>query len=259
LLIADVQPFLWQTSEGSSRLDSATFRVQRRQVRGIGGSVVYTLAKSRDNAPSIGGGSGTGVVAQNEQDLSAEWGLSNFDQRQRLTANLQLDLPFGPNRKWLAGGGAWAAMLENWRLTATFSANSGSPLTPRVQGASRDVAQGINGALRADYSGAAISVADPTVDQFFNTSAFSLPLSGAFGTSPRNIIVGPGSRQLDGQLSRDVRLGGARAVSIQFRVTNLLNAVNYQAVDTFVSSPTFGEVLSVRPMRSAQLNLRFRF
>jgi hypothetical protein len=150
-------------------------------------------------------------------------------------------------------------MLENWRLTATFSANSGTPLTPRVQGASRDVAQGLNGALRGDYDGADVAVADPTVDQFFNTSAFSLPLSGAFGTSPRNIITGPGSRQLDGQLSRDVRLGGTRVVSVQLRATNLLNAVNYQAVDTFVSSPTFGEVLSVRPMRSAQLNLRFRF
>jgi hypothetical protein len=35
--------------------------------------------------------------------------------------------------------------------------------------------------------------------------------------------------------------------------------VNYTNVDTYVNSPTFGQVLSVRPMRSAQLNLRFRF
>ena len=31
------------------------------------------------------------------------------------------------------------------------------------------------------------------------------------------------------------------------------------SVDTHVNSPTFGQVLNVRPMRSAQLNLRFRF
>ena len=35
--------------------------------------------------------------------------------------------------------------------------------------------------------------------------------------------------------------------------------VNYAAIDTRVNSPTFGQVLSVRPMRSVQLNLRFRF
>ena len=41
--------------------------------------------------------------------------------------------------------------------------------------------------------------------------------------------------------------------------SNLLNAVNYAAIDTVVNSPTFGQVLSVRAMRSAQLNFRFRF
>ena len=61
------------------------------------------------------------------------------------------------------------------------------------------------------------------------------------------------------QVTRDVRLGGTRAVSIQVRANNLLNMVNYASVDTCVNSPTFGQVLSVRPMRSAQLNLRFRF
>ena len=32
--------------------------------------------------------------------------------------------------------------------------------------------------------------------------------------------------------------------------------VNYTAIDTIVNSPTFGQVLSVRPMRSMQANLR---
>ena len=58
---------------------------------------------------------------------------------------------------------------------------------------------------------------------------------------------------------RAAYLGGNRAVTIQVRATNLLNLVNYTAIDTFVNSPTFGQVTSVRPMRSAQLNLRFRF
>jgi hypothetical protein len=46
---------------------------------------------------------------------------------------------------------------------------------------------------------------------------------------------------------------------MQLNATNLLNTVNYAAVDTVVNSPTFGQVLSVRGMRSMQLNLRFRF
>jgi len=144
-------------------------------------------------------------------------------------------------------------------VTATLLLDAGTPLTARVQGATRDVAQGLNGALRADYNGSDITLANPTADQYFNTGAFSLPSTGAFGNSPRNIIIGPGSKQLNAQLSRDVRLGGTRALSIQLRLNNLLNNVNFAAVDTNVNSPTFGDVLSVRPMRSAQLNLRFRF
>lgn len=259
LLIDGVQPFLWQAAEGSSVLNSATFRLQRRQARGLGGTLTYTLARSRDNAPSIGGGGGSAVVAQNEQDLDAEWGRSNFDRRHRLQANVQVDLPFGPNRRWLNGGGPWAAVFENWRVTTTFLSESGTPLTPRVQGAGRDVSQGLNGALRADYTGGPVTLAAPTIDRFFDTSVFSVPAAGLFGSSPRNVIVGPGTRQLDAQVSRDVALGGTRAVTIQVRASNLLNTANWAAVDTFVSSPTFGQVLSVRPMRSAQVNLRFRF
>jgi hypothetical protein len=257
--IEGVQPFVWQSSEGSSVLDSATFRLQRPAVRGIGGQISYTIARSRDNAPSIGGGGGTAVVAQNDQDLEAEWGLSNFDRRHRVTANVNVQLPFGENRAWLSNGGPWAALLENWRLTASFTAESGTPLTARVQAGARDAAQGTNGARRADYVGGPVGLADPTTDEFFNTSVFATPAGGAFGTSPRNIIVGPGSRQLDAQLARDVRLGGTRALTIQLRATNVLNLVNYLAVDTAVNSPTFGPVLSVRPRRSVRLNLRFRF
>ncbi len=258
LRIGGVQPFLWQTSEGSSVLDSASFRLQRRQVRGLGGQISYTLARSRDNAPSIGGG-GSSVVAQNDQDLESEWGLSNFDRRHRLSANLTLELPFGENRRWLSNGGVWAAALASWRVTANFTAESGTPLTARVQAGARDAAQGVNGALRADYAGGVVGLDDPTIDEFFDTSVFAVPEDGTFGTSPRNIILGPGSRQLNAQLSRDVRLGGTRALTVQLRANNVLNLVNYAAVDTSVNSPTFGQVLSVRPRRSAQLNLRFRF
>jgi hypothetical protein len=261
LRIEGVQPFLWETAEGSSVLHSGTFRLQRRQVRGLGGGVTYTLARSRDNAPSIGGG-GVGsasIVAQNDQDLGAEWALSSFDRRHRINGNINYDLPFGPNRRWLNGGGRLAAIVESWRVTATLLLDSGTPLTARVQNATRDVAQGINGALRADYNGGPIAAGHPTIDQFFNTGAFSIPAAGAFGTSPRNVIIGPGSRQVNAQISRDVRLGSTRALTIQMRINNLLNNVNFAAVDTNVNSPTFGDVLSVRSMRSAQLNLRFRF
>jgi trimeric autotransporter adhesin len=257
LRIEGVQPFLWQSAEGSSVLNAATFRVQRRMVKGIGGTLNYTLAKSRDDASNIGGGQT--VVAQDDQNLEAEWGLSSFDRRHQLSGDLSFELPFGPNKKWLHDGGTAAAIFGRWRGSMNFTWQSGTPLTPRVQSAASDVARGTNGTLRADYDGGPIQIAGPTIDRFFNTAAFSVPEPGAFGSATRNMIVGPGSRLLNGQVSRDIQFQRNRAITIQFNANNILNFVNYTRVDTVVNSPTFGQVLGVSGMRTMQLNLRFRY
>ena len=73
------------------------------------------------------------------------------------------------------------------------------------------------------------------------------------------MIVGPGGHQLNGTLVRDIRLSGNRAVTLQINATNLLNTVQWASIDTNINSPTFGQVLSVRPMRAATMTLRFRF
>ena len=255
--IEGVQPFTWQSSEGSSSLHAGTFRVRRRPVKGLGFGATYTLARSRDNASTIGGG--TTVVAQDDRDLEAEWGLSSFDRRHQLSGDLTFELPFGPNRPWLNNGGFWAALLRDWRGSSTFTWQSGTPLTPRVTGAVTDVATGTNGSLRANYDGEPVQISDPSIDLFFNTAAFSIPAAGTYGTASRNMIIGPGSRQLNAQMSRDLRLKSTRVLTFQVNASNLLNMVNYQAIDTVVNSPTFGQVLSVRPMRSVTANVRFRF
>jgi hypothetical protein len=235
--------------------------LRKNESRGFGYNVDYTFARSRDNSPSIGGGGGggTGNVAQDDQNIDAEWARSSFEQRHRLTLSGNYRFPFGPNERWLRDGGLWAGIAGGWRVSANFSANSGRPQTVTVSGASRDIASGINGALRADYNGQSVAIADPTIDQWFNTAAFSVPEAGEFGSSPRNIIVGPGSKNLNMSVNRQVRLGGNRNLQIQIQVNNILNLANYSGVDTNVNSPTFGQIRSISGQRRATLNLRFGF
>jgi hypothetical protein len=260
LRIEGVQPFTWTSSEGRSVLDSITLQLRKNESRGFGYNVDYTFAKSRDNSPSIGGGGGgTGNVAQDDQNIDAEWARSSFEQRHRLTLSGNYRFPFGPNERWLRNGGLWAGIAAGWRVSANFSANSGRPQTVTVSGASRDIASGINGALRADYNGQSLAVADPTIDQWFNTAAFSVPDAGEFGSSPRNIIIGPGSKNLNMSFTRQVQLGGNRNLQIQTQVNNILNLANYSGVDTNVNSPTFGQIRSISGQRRATLNLRFGF
>jgi len=144
-------------------------------------------------------------------------------------------------------------------MSGAFTAQSGTPFTARLVGATSDVARGTNGTLRADYTGAPISIDEPTLLRFFNTSAFAVPVTGAFGSAARNTIVGPASQQVDASLTRDVRLSNTQVISIQLQATNLFNSVRFGAVDSVVNSPTFGQVVTIRPMRTVQLGVRFRF
>jgi hypothetical protein len=99
LRIEGVQPFTWTTSEGSSVLDSASVNLRKNESGGLGYQVEYAFARSRDNSPSIGGaGGGTGNIAQDDQNIDAEWARSSFEQRHRLTLSANYRFPFGPSR-----------------------------------------------------------------------------------------------------------------------------------------------------------------
>ena len=62
--------------------------------------------------------------------------------------------------------------------------------------------------------------------------------ANATTSASRNLIIGPGSKLLNAQISRDLRLGGNRVITAQLNGNNLLNMVNYAGIDTVVNSPT---------------------
>ena len=126
LRIPGVQPFLWQTSEGVSMLHAATFRAPRRPVKGIGGGVhLHARQVARQRVVYR---RRRHDVAQDDQNLAAEWGLSSFDRRHQFSANVNIELPFGPNRRWLTTAASGRRSFGDWRVTTTFTWQSGTPL-----------------------------------------------------------------------------------------------------------------------------------
>ena len=186
-----MQPFIWESSGGHSILNLANVQFTRRLAHGVGGFGFVHVRKSMDNASSLGAG-GT-VVAQNRQ-------ISTPNGRRRTSIGaissgelLAVELPFGPNRRWLKNGGLLADVLGGWTATVNVTAQSGTPFTARVCGAATDLRPGTNGSLRADYTGAADSAAgNPTVDDVLQRGGVRRSGAGLFGDSARNMIVGPG-------------------------------------------------------------------
>ncbi|MGI9101995.1 MAG: TonB-dependent receptor domain-containing protein [Terriglobales bacterium] len=257
VLITGAQPFLWESSVGDSILHSGTVRLRKRMSSGLSLGGSYTFSKSIDNASSIGGGAG--VVAQNDQDLAAERGLSSFDQRHRLTADYVYEFPLGTNKRWLGAGGTLAHIFGDWQWSGNFSLASGFPFTARVLGAFFDVASGVNGTLRANMTGQPIALADPSVAEWFNTAAFTPPPPGQFGDAGRNTIIGPRTWAVNMALAKTINLGETKNLELRWQANNVFNTPQFTGLDTVVNSRTFGQVITAGAMRRMTLLARFRF
>jgi trimeric autotransporter adhesin len=255
--ISGVAPFIWESSGANSTMHAVSVRLRKRLAQGVSLGGTYTYGKSMDDASSLGGGGG--VVAQNDKDLAAEWSRSSFDVRHRFSGDFSLELPFGTGRRWLTKDGWTNYVAGGWMVNGTISVASGQPFTPLVTGAVTDVANGVNGTLRANYDGSAIAIANPTTLRFFNTGAFSIPATGAYGNAGRNIITGPGPFAFNMGMMKNFPVRGTRGVSLRVQASNVLNTPVWGSIGTTVNSPTFGQVTSIRSMRSVQLVVRMNF
>ena len=255
--IPNVQPFLFQDSQASSIAHAGTVRLRKRLQGGISVGGAYTWSKSIDNASTIGGG--TTVPAQNAFDLAAERGLSYFDQRNRFTGDYLVDLPFGQDRRWLTQSGVLRDVLGDWQWNGDWTIASGYPFSPRILGNIENVSGGVNGTLRAQATGLPAAISDPSVSRWFNTAAFTLPPTGAYGDARRNSIEGPGSLLFDMALTKLVPLKENRTLELRAAASNVFNRPQFTAIDTIVNSPSYGRVTQVGPMRTILLTARFRF
>jgi hypothetical protein len=264
LLVAGNQPFTYESSEGNSVLHAATARVRKRMAKGIGLSAQYVYSKSIDDASSIGGGGS--VVAQNPFDISADRGLSSFDQRHKFTGNWIYDLPIGENRRF-SPKGAGSHIFGGWQWSGDFTVASGLFFTPRVLGGGVDISRGVSGSLRANtVAGQSIALSDPTTLEWFNKAAFCAsgptcvnPGGSSFGDAGRNIIEGPGQVTLDMSLNKTIQIKEFRALDLRISANNVFNNVHFTSISTVVNSLTFGEVTGAGSMRRVSMQARFRF
>ncbi len=254
--IIGVQPFYYESSVGDSTANAGTLRVRKRLTHGVSLGGSFTWSKSLDNASTIGAGSsivsangkitGITVVAQNAFDLSAERGLSSFNQEFRFTGDYLWELPFGKGRRWLASSGFAQDVLGGWQWSGDWTIASGLPFTPRVIGSFSNVNSGVNGTLRADVTGQPVTIPNPSISQWFNTGAFVIPPAGQYGDARRNSIIGPGEVLFDMAVTKVIPLRENRMLELRLSSTNVFNHPIYSSIDTVLNSPTFGRVISVQ-------------
>jgi hypothetical protein len=97
------------------------------------------------------------------------------------------------------------------------------------------------------------------VQKFFDTSVFSLPALGTFGSSSRNFLFGPGLENVDAGLFKRFAITERKQFELRWEVFNSLNRPNFLSPVAAFTNPLFGKLTSARDPRIMQVALKFYF
>ncbi len=261
----------WDTAIVNNWYHSFNLRVERRFSQGLTFLANYTISKNVDS-----GGSGNSLFDQqgdtralDAYNVKLERGISPTDIPQKFVVSGLYDLPFGPGRRYLNGGGLAGHIFGGWQVNGILVLRSGFPSDLRV--ARRPPV--FNTANRPNrVLGQPLRVPNPGFDQYFNPKAFEVPptvpnFRGApiqtFGNAGRSILRGPGSRNLDLSVFKNIRT--SEKTSLQFRAEafNISNTPTFQlpgarTAALTVGDPAFGKLTGSQTVgRQIQFGLKF--
>jgi hypothetical protein len=235
-------------------------KLERRFSRGLYLLGSWTWSKSIDDQSN---GTDTAIASgqypQIQTNPGLDRGLSSFDRAQVFVANAVWEIPFGRGAR---GSGALAVvngLLERWQLSGIFTAETGTPFS--VLMACADVnAEGNNCRPNRIASGE-LPAGQQSIGEWFNTAAFAIPSTPAYGNAGRDILRGPGTVNLDFSLSKSIPWGSLERRRLQIRAEffNGLNHTNFGLPQNSIDSPAFGTITTAAPAREVQIGARLEF
>jgi hypothetical protein len=181
---------------GLAHYNSLQIKAETKSARhGIYALIGYTYSRAYDTGFSDGLGSIIGATyfpLPNWQSL--DWGLSQINLNQSLTASVIYELPFGKGRKWGSNfRGAANAIAGGWELTVIEKATSGFPVfvVDSNNGSGAGLLNtNVQSLIRPNQICNPV-LSHPTLSEWFNPACFAQPASGQLGSANRTPLSGP--------------------------------------------------------------------
>ena len=224
---------LMVTNIGDTAYDALQARLDRRFANGFQIGVGYTLSKSTgmagapdsDNTPSI----------QIPEYWHLNKALSPFDRTHNLQITNLTELPFGPGRRWLNGGGVLAAIVGGWQVNNILSFTSGTPFNVTASGTTLNAP---GNTQRADQVKQDVQILGGVGrgNSYFDPFAFAPVTEARFGTAPFGAVRGPGYANWDFGLFRQIDLHGTTNLQLRFEAFNATNTPHFNNPGGNVSS-----------------------
>jgi hypothetical protein len=265
-------------SEGTSSYNSLQASFQRSYHDGLTVSANYTYSHAIDDATDLSLEGQEGFGNADPFDLKRfETGSSDLDLRHRFVATATYELPFGKSFT-----GAKKIGLAGWQVNGILVWNSGTPfsITDNFTGFANSVFNGIGGGTTRPNQIANPGLPNPSNAEFFNNTAFEVPVLGTIGDTGRNTLYGPSFRYFTFSVFKDFPI--TEKVKLQFRteIFNLTNTPSFfipnnqndhattnqvptaDQIAAGTVSPAFGQVVVTNPNytpREIQFALKLLF
>ncbi len=268
----------------SDKYGAFIMEFDRRFARGLTFNNAFTLTWNKTNAlgavPSssipVGGQGDNGDNVLNVYNIAAETGNAFYDPRKKFLSTLVYELPFGRGKHFMGSTSrAMDYVIGGWSMSTITLFHSGFWLTPYFPSSLADPSgtapqyRSVKQQNPDCVSGVRGYLSNPTIADYFNDSAYTVPASdiGRFGNCGVGILQGPNTVTFSTSLGKTVHLGERFAVKYEAQFANLFNINNWGNPNMNVSSSSFGQISSQQDgtpgsqagPRSIQMALRLTF
>jgi hypothetical protein len=208
-----------------------------RRTHGLGFLASYSYSHSLDE------GTGSPGSVLNPYNIHADYGNSDLNIPNRFVASATYELPF-------KGKGTLGHFERGWQLNTILNYSDGLPFSV---GSSNGVGDGLTprAQLVPGNGNGSLPSGKRTLGEWFNTSAFvSIPLTGAlangqWGNSGRNILQGPGTKNVDFSVFKNTHLTKAKVLQLRAEFFNLFNAPQFNNPAATAPTPAAGSTTLV--------------
>jgi len=197
-------------------------------------------------------------------NISGARGNGDFDIRQQFRGTFGYELPVGRGEPLLGGAGALAnTVLGGWQVNGVLTLYTGFPFSVLAGANTLNIGEGsradrlANGNLPSDQQ---------TLQRWFDLNAFANPGFQQWGNGGRNILWGPGTKQLDLSLFKNFALRESMRLQFRAEIFNFTNTPQFNLPANAIGSANSGRVTSVgsdatlqRTERQVQMALKFIF
>ena len=216
--------------------NSLQVTAERRMGRHFGLKGFYTYSKAIDDAELQN--NTTNGSLEDFRNMSLDRGLTDYDRKHSFVTSLIWNSNYFEHQSAMVRN-----ILGGWQVSAIVTLQSGTPF---------NVTTGTDNNLDGNTNDRPNLIANPVLSdsrsrsavaaEWFNTAAFVVPAAGTDGNSPRNVLTGPGFRDVDMGLFGTLRLMERVQLQVRAEGTNMFNLVSLSAPTATLSSSIFGQI-----------------